>query len=237
MENNFEKNVFSHLLKDNKIFIPDWVKRVKIDVGTSLNAPFSEFWTNDNNDTCVFAFEPNPFNVEDLKNSKSGNLNKLNPSKIGNSVFLTECALSNFISENFNFFCAEGDGGTSSLYKPTDKGILIKDVINVPVLTLESFFNLFPWDRIPFIEQLKIDAQGSDLNILKGCGKFLEEKIAFIDIETTSEGYYEIDENPNEIVTILENLGFKCLKWGIDATFFNTKFENFQNEINYKTLH
>lgn len=55
------------------------------------------------------------------------------------------------------------------MYKPVDP-ILgeVLDVVPVEVTTLKHFFDRFPWDRFPHIEYLKVDAQGADLDILKG---------------------------------------------------------------------
>jgi hypothetical protein len=237
MKNNLIKDVLSPILQNDKILIPEWAKRVKIDVGTSSNAPFSEFWINNDNELCVFGFEPNKYNIYNFTNGLSKNTNKININKINKSFFYINCALSNFISENENFYCTKVDGGTSSLFIPVTDKIEVEEVTIVPVITLESFFNYFPWDKIPFIDQIKIDAQSSDFNIIKGIGKYLTEKIIYIDVETTTEGQYSNDENPEDIKNFLENNGFECLKWGLDATFFNKKFIDIKHQINYNTLH
>lgn len=241
MNNDLIKKVLSPILKNDKIFIPEWCSKVKIDVGTSSNAPFSEFWLNDDVNTCVFGFEPNIFNIEDLRQGRSLNGNRLKIDKINKSFFLINCALSDVISDNQDFFCTNNDGGTSSLYEPNEKGIskgiTIKSIIKTSIIDLKSFFDFFPWDKISYIEQLKIDAQGSDFKILKGCGDYLINRIAYIDIETSSEGCYHVYENNEEIRSYLEGLGFICEKWGLDATFFNPKFGDKKHEINYKTLH
>jgi len=237
MDNEIIKKVLKDLLVNDKIFLPEWVKKVKIDVGTSSNAPFSEFWLNQDSELCVFGFEPNKYNISDFCSEKSQNHNKLKKNKINKSFFYLNCALSDYIKENENFYCAEFDGGTSSLFQPVDNNIKIKEITNVPVITLKNFFDYFPWDKIEYIEQIKIDAQSSDFNIIKGMGHYLSEKIAYLDVETTTGGQYDNKEDSDELKLYMENSGFICLKWGLDATFFNSKYEKIRHQINYSSLH
>lgn len=230
------EKVLSPILENDKIKIPNWVKRVKIDVGTSINAPNSEEWINKDSDLCVFAFEPNIFNIEHLSSGVKIWPIHLEPKKINNSFFCTHCALSDFISENEKFYCTDNDAGTSSLFTPVDSRIQVKKITDVSVITLESFFNYFPWETIPYIEQIKIDAQSSDFKIIKGIGNYLSEKIVYLDVETTTNGQYLNNETPMELKKYLESNGFICLEWGINATFFNRKFENIKNTINYSII-
>lgn len=217
------------------IKIPCWCKRVKIDVGTSCNAPHSENWINNNNDCCVFAFEPNPYNIESIQNEEG----KMWPvwlkkDKIGKSFFIYNYALSWYNQEEQDFYCTDGDSGTSSLFKPLVAPV--KEIVKVKVIRLSDFFEEFPWNKINYIEQLKIDAQSSDFNILLGAGKYIE-KVAYIDIETHTNGQYDNEENPGDIKQYLEDNGFSCSNFGINACFFNERFRNRINEMNYCFLH
>lgn len=229
------KHVFQHLLNENeKIKIPSWCKKVKIDVGTSLNAPNSEVWLDREKDLCVFAFEPNKYNIETIINGQNIWPHHLKKERINNSFFCIEAALSNEMKENSEFYCTNQDGGTSSLFKPTY--FSLKDIIKVPVLTLECFFNFFDWNIIKYIDQLKIDAQSSDFNIIKGIGTFYLKKIAYLDVETSTNDQYENFENPILIRNYMEENGFECLSWGINATFFNKNLEHVKQNINYHIL-
>lgn len=230
-------HVLKHLLDyNNKIKIPDWAKRVKIDVGTSRNAPFSEMWLQKDQDLCVFAFEPNTYNIKNIHNCVYPGSYQINTNRINNSFFITECALSNKMEEFVDFYCTEEDGGTSSLYKPTS--FPLKDITKVPVLTLEYFFDHFPWDKINHIDQIKIDAQSSDFNIVKGMGKYLSERVCYLDVETGTNGQYDNHENPKDMKTYIESKEFECLSWiddrfdGGDGTFINKKFKN-TNNVSY----
>lgn len=224
--------VIEHLLdKNSKIKIPSHCKRVKIDVGLSVSAPNSELWLQKDEDLCVFGFEPNKYNVQTLLNGCTLWPVNLKRERINNNFFLIECALSDKIEEEIEFYCTEGDGGTSSLFKPNY--FQIKEITKVPLITLEYFFNFFPWNKINLIEQIKIDAQSSDLNIIKGIGNYLQEKIVYLDVETTTGNQYSSRENSLDIKNLLEKNNFECIKWNTNATFINRKYKNIAKNINY----
>ena len=238
MNNQFIKELLKPSEEDGKIQIPDWVKRVKIDVGTSLNAPNSEIWLNNDTDCCVFAFEPNKYNVRALETGENIGRHsrsiKLNPERFNKSFFCFNCALSDYISEGQQFYCAEDDSGTSSLFQP--KNFEVMDITSVRVITLSSFFDLFPWERIQYIEQVKIDAQSSDFNVIKGIGSYLKERIVYLDVETSTNGQYHHDEDPDDIRHYMEEQGFECSSWGLDATFVNKSYKDILDKINHHRL-
>lgn len=215
-----------------KFIIPNWAERIKIDVGTSVNAPFSEHWTNQNDNCFVFAFEPNIYNIDSIY-KESGKMWPvwIKKEKLDHSVKILNCALSDSSGEA-QFYCTLEDGGTSSLYKP--KYSIVKDITIVEKITLDMFFDCFDWDRFPVIEHLKIDAQSADYSILLGISKKYFDRIAYIDIETHTNNQYENDEDPNKIKDLLINNGFECVEFGINATFINSKYKN--SEIKYFTL-
>ena len=103
--NEIVNSVLKDLLVDGKIFIPENLTRVKLDVGTSINAPNSEYWLSSDNDVCVFGFEPNPFNVEFVK--RGGNIwpIHLNTDRINKTFFMVECALSSGDIFLYPFIC------------------------------------------------------------------------------------------------------------------------------------
>jgi hypothetical protein len=234
--NSVVKQVLDKYIVNEKITIPTWVKRVKLDVGTSVNAPNSEVWLNNDEQLCVFGFEPNIFNVKHLYTGDKIWPIHLNPNKIDKSFFLINCALSDKISENEKFYCTDNDSGTSSLFVPIDNRIQVKEVTEIPVITLESFFDLFPWEIIEYIEQIKIDAQSSDFEIIKGIGNYLSDKIVYLDVETTTNGQYSNSETPQDLKNYLETKGFECLSWGVNATFINKKFQHIKDNINYSII-
>lgn len=236
--NKVISKLFGEKLKNGKIAIPNWAKRVKIDVGTSLNAPNSEVWLNNEDDCVVFGFEPNKYNVHALETGSNIGRHvrqlKLTPSRFNYSFFCFNCALSNYQAEEMDFYCAEDDSGTSSLFKP--KEFEVAEITKVPVIKLADFFEIFPWETISHIEQLKIDAQSSDFNVIKGAGEYLSERVVYIDIETGTNGQYENQESPQELKEYIESQGFVCLSWGLDATFLNSRLMHLKDQIKHSRL-
>lgn len=237
--NKIVNEVFEKYLVNGKINVPNKFTRVKIDVGTSINAPYSENWLDEEDDLCVFAFEPNPYNIDFLKN-KNNKVWKvhLDKERIDNTFFLIECALSNQEPSYMDFYCTDGDSGTSSLFEPNY--FSIKDVVKVPVIKLKHFFDLFPWDQIPYIEHLKIDAQSSDFNIVIGAEEYLKDKIMFLTLEIGTADQYKNDNafTESELRSYIEECGFVCFQWGVDGngSFYNKKFEDKLEEINFVLL-
>ena len=242
MNRKVKKVLKNYLDSDGKIKIPEGCKKVKLDVGLSCNAPHSELWLKDSDDTCVYGFEPNPYNIEDIKNftpdKKIWDIH-LNPERVDNNFFIIEAALSDGEPRDTKFYCTEGDPGTSSMFEPIrqyEKVFEVRDVVDVPVITLKHFFDVFPWDRVPYIEQLKIDAQSADFDIIRGCGDYLSEKIVYLDVEITTSNCYKHFENPQEFHNYILNSGFEVISTGGNCSYYNRKFSNIKDNINYQFL-
>ena len=179
-----KKTLSEYLNEDGKLNIPPTVERVLFDVGASFCAPHSEVWTRGNDDVFVFTFEPNPICIESIKSGEwkenpYGSFWKheyqLDTEILGNRVYLIEAALFSGQPKYSDFYCTTNDPGTSSLYEPSlDSPIDVDKKIKVPTFALEELFKLFPWDRFPFIEHVKIDAQSADYDVLLGMGEYIK---------------------------------------------------------------
>ncbi len=232
MIDEIRNRLFSDVLENNRIKIPVWAKKVKIDVGTSLNAPNSEYWLNDDPELCVFGFEPNIYNIQKLYSGQHQWPLKFTSSKIGKSFFCINCALSNVIREDVDFYCTDDvNSGTSSLFKP--KQHVIKSIEKVTVIRLSDFFDIFPWDVIPHIDQVKIDAQSADFDIVKGMGDYLSDRVVYLDVEATTGNQYYNQEDGHEFKNYIESRGFECLEWSMNGRFRNLKYQNSFNDIKY----
>ena len=242
MNDKVKKVLKPSLDSNGKINIPKGCKKVKLDVGLSCNAPHSEIWLEGNNDTCVYGFEPNPYNVKDIKSftpEKKIWPIHLNPERIDNNFFIIEAALSDGEPRDTNFYCTEDDPGTSSMFEPirqNERGFKLKDVVTVTVITLKDFFDIFPWEKIPYIDQLKVDAQSADFDIIRGCGDYLSEKIVYLDVEITTHNAYKKYENPQEFHTYILKSGFEIISVGGNCSYYNRKFSNIKDSIDYKFL-
>jgi len=222
--------------------IPERCIHVKIDVGLSYNAPQSQLWLTREPNLMVFGFEPNPESVESIK---SGNIQKRDPCHgeplkqqfIDDQRFcLIESALANVDKEEImDFYVNSKDCGTSSLFKHDEIGLgPIKQHIKVPVISLKMFFDNFPWNKFNYIDYIKIDAQGSDLNVLKGAGNYLRDKVVYVTAEPDGYQYINAHEcNEQNIVQYMISQGFKQIKHPntIDPTFINTNFLHLMNKI------
>jgi hypothetical protein len=223
-----------------KTLLDNGIKRVKIDIGLSYNAPVSQVWLSREPDLVVFGFEPNPDNVRSIL---SGNNKKrhgshgdpINHEYIGTRFFLIPVALNNVTQHTkLPFYCTSIDSGTSSLHKPVDPRLGSFTTVEVDVFPLSHFFDLFPWDRFPYIECIKIDAQGSDLDIIRSAGHYLKERVVYVIAEPETDQYENCSHNNmRAMLDYLEPLGFFLINHPNtnDPTFLNSRFNHLKNEI------
>jgi FkbM family methyltransferase len=208
--------------------IPSRISRIKIDVGLSYNAPHSRRWLNQNNDLYVFGFDPNPDCLNSLRTHYYTPRLQLCQFALGNVDTLTY----------MDFYMMGKDCGTSSLFKPKESAFdnlgPVKEVIKTPVISLKFFFDKFPWDRFPLIEYIKIDAQGADLDVLKGAGNYLAERVVYVTAEPEFEVYQDCSHNnASNIIEYMTSIGFVQVKHSNtrDPTFLNPKFSHLADSI------
>jgi hypothetical protein len=221
--------------------IPEHITKIKIDIGLSYNAPQSQKWFEYDGDSLyVFGFEPNSECLESLNNK---NIQKKHPSHgkpienkyLTSNICIIPVALNNVTEESEGTFYQMGnDCGTSSLNYPDQKQLgNIKSITNVPIFSLKHFFDIFPWERFSYIEYMKIDAQGSDYDILQSADDYIE-RIIYITAEPECNQYADCSKNNTEnIRKYLETKGFSKIMHPntCDPTFLNTKFQHLANDI------
>ena len=96
------------------------------------------------------------------------------------------------------------------------------------------FFDQFPWNRIDYIDYIKIDAQGSDLNILKGAGDYLKNRVVFVTAEPDGNQYIGAYKcNIDNITNYMISQNFVKINHPntVDPTYVNKKFLNISNNI------
>jgi FkbM family methyltransferase len=212
--------------------IPENIKRIKLDVGLSCNAPYTIKWLEQENDLYVFGFEPNPYSVYSV-------IQIFNNRQDNNRFQLIPVALNNVEKETISdFYCMGSQNvGTSSLNKPNTNslGIPLQEIIKVSVFPLKDFLEKFDWNRFPYIEYMKIDAQGSDIDIVKSAGEYLK-KIVYITLEEEKFANYENIEhnNLNEFQKYFESMNFIMVTHPntVDPTFLNKNYYHLKDEIN-----
>ena len=189
--------------------IQDSIKRLRIDIGLSYDAPNSQKWLDEADDIFVFGFEPVPENCRNvLKTIKSDRFH------------LYEYAVSTTTDEKtFNVTkhndSIEKDRGQSSFYEPCESSPFSVDFkIQVKCATLNYFLSLIDWSRFECIEFMKIDAQGHDLEIIKSADNYID-KLPIIKLESSTNGDYigsPSDHNPGSIFTFMSSNGYSLIE-------------------------
>jgi hypothetical protein len=234
-----------------KINIPTNIKKIKFDIGIATEAIHTEYWLNhDPDDLLVFGFEPLPLAVDEtikyFKQTKSKwahiSPNKIDMKWLNNQFFVVPIALGDVImgGEYMDFYVTTANNvGCSSLYKPsnllkTQHDIELDHVIKVPVFNLSDFFELLPLDKFEYIEYIKVDVQGNDLNIIKSGGKYIQDKVVFVTMEPEVGQYIGADNNSvSNMISYMNNIGFDHIHHPntSDPTFVNRKFRHIANNI------
>lgn len=215
---------------DGKIAIPASIKHIKFDIGLSYSAPMAQHWLLHEDDLLVFGFEPNPACVASILQGATkrdeAHGDPLEKKFIGTQFFLMPCALGLAKNSSIKFFVTN-DCGCSSIYFP--KFFSIERIIEVPIFSLETFFDIFPFDTHPVIDYIKIDAQGSDLDIAKSAGHYLAERVIYITLEA-EDRYYENTLNSYEAIEqYMQSIGFvpHSSPHTSDPTYFNPRFAEY----------
>lgn len=225
-------------IENNKIKLPPGLKHIKLDIGLSYSAPHSQQWLSNEKDLFVFGFEPNPDSINSIMNGATkrhiNHGNPLDKEYIQKSFYLIPCALANK-EGTFTFYCTAQcdscDTGSSSLFIPP-KEFLVEKTITVPVFRLDSFFKLFPFELYPLIDYIKIDAQGADLDIIKGAGSYITNHVAVITTESGNFGYHGAVNSREDTSNYMKSIGFEEIFnhpngcYAADQTFVNIKFKH-----------
>lgn len=180
------------------------MKKIYFDIGAN-DGTNSIFVTNDPN-AVVFAFEPNPLLAKHLRDHTPGN------------YLVFECAVSDYTGKaNFNI-CESADRGCSSLLELSEKALTEwggrQDMVptqktEVDVIRLYYIINMF---GIEEIEYFHCDAQGSDLNVLKGMGEHIRKiKGGVVEAAGKDEILYKDQNSAKDTINYLESYGFKIV--------------------------
>lgn len=233
--------------KNDRISIPAWVKHIKLDVGLSYNSPMARQWVMTEEDLLVFGFEPDPTSIASILDKENkqrlpGHGIPLEYKYLNDRVFLVPVALGSVNSE-IDFYVTPG-GGCSSVYQPKESFRTVDQIVKVPIFKLKEFFDLIPWAdgnsslaadnrTVEFIEYIKIDAQGHDLEIVKGIEDYIS-KVVFITLEPESSTYHHCEGNTlANIVGYMSSRGFSFVKHANtqDPTFVNNRYLHLVDKI------
>ena len=152
------------------------------------------------------------------------------PKNISSRIIFLPVALAPY--EGFSKFYGHDKLGTSSLL---DSAFETINSTVVPTLKLSQIIELIP-DNIEYIEILKIDAEGFDLQILKSGGQYLS-RVALVTVECVNGHLFKSGYKSKEIYDFLESNNFKVIPnskiFGTDS-FINLKFEKELPNIKFR---
>ena len=224
------------------IVLPASVKRLKIDVGLSFNAPNSELWLERIPELAVFGFEPNLRAVSDILSGSRARGSRyvyLNKDRVGKRWFLFPVALGP-TRGHVKFYDTTTDPGQSSVFEPELFGSYSEET--VPMFTLSDLLSRIPWgyegddDVFPIVEHIKTDAQGFDVEVLRGAGIFLSERVVCVTSEKTAWGYKDPGHSAQELIDFMWNQGFQLMSdLGGDFTFVNTNLTDWLQDVDCTT--
>jgi len=145
------------------------------------------------------------------------NVSTLNPGSIVYQEFYSTHGTNNIGASSFRKDVIEHD--------PKKE---ITEILNVPCFSLDTVLDYVDWNKFSFIECIKIDVEGKELDVLKSCKKYIE-KIVYFRIET-----FEKDDPANttfcndvEIIKFMNDKGFELFdKTPGDYKFVNKRYKN-----------
>lgn len=195
------------IFKDGMVLLPDWCTRVKIDVGLSHDAPQSRRWIESDPNLLVLGFEPIEKNLRRLKENFLANSAYPFQRELDKQLVILPFALGD-VPETIDslMYVTSIDSGCSSLLEPAD--FEVSEMQAVRLTSLALVLKYFPFEQIRFIDHLKTDAQGSDYEVIKGLGDFVD-KIVFITSESENSQYKSSNNSNGALQGFLRGSGFR----------------------------
>jgi len=175
-------------LVNGKIQFPDYIRRLKFDVGLSKDAVQSLHWLRTDPELAVIGFEPLQENISAVLKIVDREDRSLNLSA---RFIILPVALADFEGEH-EFYVTDDDAGSSSLFKPVSHKL--RSVTKVRTTTLEKVLRYVELDKYKRIDFLKTDCQGADFRVILGAGDLIT-KFAVVTVEADSQGYEDSDDN------------------------------------------
>jgi FkbM family methyltransferase len=232
--------------ENGKIAIAPRFKHIKFDVGIAIEAIHTEDWLNKNpNDLLVFGFEALPLCVQKTREyfqqtqSKwTGRNQRIDLSWLDNAFQIVPVALGKTTGIADFYVTSSNNVGCSSLLRPNEDvfrqiNITLDHKIQVPVFPLSAFFELLPLDKIEYIEHIKVDVQGTDLDVVQSGGHYISDKVVFVTMEAETASYHGADNNTiDSMHRYMNSIGFDRVQAPThDPTFLNRKFRHLASSI------
>jgi FkbM family methyltransferase len=175
-----------------KILIKKNIKELVIfDVGANIGQSVDRFRKYQKN-AKIFSFEPDPSVYKLLEFKKNNDPN----------LFTYNIALSN--KKKKTILYTQNNSGESSLLKMNTNKLNSNIPIKIKCDTISRFCKK---NKIKNIDILKIDTQGSEYNIIRGCGNFLKN-IFIIEAEIIFNNTWKNSPSIGELENFLKRFGF-----------------------------
>lgn len=182
--------------------LPDWCTSIKIDVGLSHNAPMTMEWLRQQPEgLIVFCFEPLKENIESSKRALE---NFYGAIPVQSKAVLLQFALGT--EDGLENMYVTQDAGQSSFLEPKRAEVVGEE--KVRVTRLDTLLSLFDWERIPRVDYLKTDCQGTDIEVLQGAGELISN-VAVITSEADSGSYRGSNNRRSSMAKYLKSKGFE----------------------------
>lgn len=183
------------------VLFPESVTRIKIDVGLSNDAGQSLNWLGADPNLGVIGVEPLEENVQGVKKRV---LSLGDHPSLGDRFFILPVALG-ANAQTRTIFVTSGDAGSSSLFRPLSLPVLREETVRV--FRLDAVLDLIDEKRFPTIHFLKLDCQGSDLEILRsGSGSL--GRVAVVTAEAENTSYLGTSNSEEYMDTFMASQGF-----------------------------
>ncbi len=180
----------------------------------------------------VVAVEPNPICIN------------CNMPHLGSYIESGRCLLYPYAladrpsGEKGKLYVTDNDPGCSSLYVPTQKFQAdyqrpLIGYVEIEYRTLNDVFELSAVKNAHLVDFIKIDAQGSDLAVIRGGRSSLTDKTVVVTIECGDTDYIGSDASIENVSEEMEYLGFeRTFEFDTkDPTFLNTKFRSLARDV------
>lgn len=183
--------------------------KIMFDIGAS-NGVFSSKYLKKNPDCKIYCFEPNKLNYIKLKNNTKNIKNiSIYPYAISDISGTKTFYESNYTNSSSLLPFTENTKKWKNPSKSTPELKTINKYL-VKCIRLDDFIKD---NNIQYIDYLKIDTQGHDLNVIKSLGeniKIVKELVA--EVQIVDYDLYKNQSKKDELLNYLENYNFKIKK-------------------------
>jgi len=237
-------------LKNNKFNIPETCDKIWFDVGTSINSPNGVQFLKRNKNGFVVGFEPNPRmyftiysmyymnenkwlldgNHETAKVERDKRIKKqtrqifndteefISKDDCMKRYLLIPTAISTG-SGTMDMYNNRHEGSTSLERNWT--GNILDSTFKVNIHPLKKYIQMVP-DRYKYIEHIKIDCEGHDMEVIKSCGELID-RVAVFTVEDKNAGHFLLETQKFEFLE-QQNGGF---------SYINKKYKHLSNKLDY----